>query len=680
MKQYLFKLTFLAFILIGKTTNIAASDFSVIYDRMYREYLTNPTKSSIENLLSKMDQDGKFDVINYQAKDGSPRKHVQNLIILAAAYQNTENGFYHNDDLRKSYLKSLNFWIETNNTATNWWYRYIPYPKELSKGIILMAAEIKKDKALFDKTIKYLRWSYENSEAGRLTGANGADIIIGSLAASILTENDAQMIDFKNKMTGLLTIQPVEGIQPDYLFAQHCGKGRQLYFTNYGKEFVNSVMFYLEFCDGTKYQTPGVDLLQDLFINGVQWIFYSKNYDPNNSGRYNSSDQYYSQIKGLTDRIQKLNCSKKAELKKACSRITGENSLSGNRMFWRFDYMINRRTNYMVSTRMSSTRTVGSEAGNGDGEFNFYSGNGTNYIFVDGNEYNRAYFKKINNRQFPGITAEQDDVPLPIPNWGENAGNSNSFAGGASDSTYGVCGMILDRRGLKAHKSWFYFDDEFVCLGAGIHQTDGKANVYSAINQCNIVGKVQFSENGKTKMLKDKAILKSASWILHGKVGYFNLNPASKLVLACDSNLFSLNINHGTNPDNAEYAYLVKPNTVNVVDADKYSAKIPVSILQNKPEIQAVRHNLLKINEIIFYTAGQLTISKEQSISVDAPCAVLWNEQKAELTLANPLCETNNPAAIKVKISDRDSQKEIIFQMPTGLKAGSSLTKKIANN
>lgn len=655
---------------------VQASDFSTIYERMYHEYLnSNPSKTSVEALLKKMNDDGSFAGINYQAKDGSPRKHIQNLIVLAVAYANPENAYHSNSELRSAYLKSLNFWIDTNNESSNWWFRYIPYPKELSKSVILMTSEIKKDKILFDKTIKYLRWSYANSTLGRLTGANGADIIIGSLAASILIENDEQMMDFKNKMTELLTIQPVEGIQPDYLFAQHCGKGRQLYFTNYGKEFVNSVLFYLEFCDNTNYQTPGVELLQDLFINGVQWIFYNKHYDPNNSGRYNSSDQYFAQIKGLSDRIQKLNCSKKAELKKACSRITGENTLAGNRMFWRFDYMINRRANYMVSTRMASTRTVGSEAGNGDGEFNFYSGNGTNYLFVSGTEYDRDYFKKFNNRQFPGITAEQDSDPLPIPNWGENANNGSSFAGGVSDSTYGACAMILDRRGLKAHKAWFYFDNEYICLGAGINETAGKANVYTTVNQCNADGTAWFSANGQQQKLKDQQRLKNTDWVFHGKTAYFNLDKASEFRLASDTSLFSININHGINPQNQTYAYLVKPATQSASEAAKY--QIPVTIVANNSKIQAVKHESLNLIEIIFYQAGKLQVANNQSITADAPCAVIWNKAKSELHMANPLCETANPKEIHITVFQNNQEKRYTASMPDVVFAGKSVILKL---
>ncbi len=435
--------------------SLHASDFKTIYDRMFTEYLSNPSASSVEKIMNQMASDGSFGNINYKITDGSPRNHLIWLTTLAAAYNNPENKCYRSAVVESKYLESLRFWVNTNHQASNWWYRYIAYPKELSKSVILMRDEIKKDKELFANTVKYLRWSYESADEHHMTGANGCDIIMGSLTASVLTENNEQMMGYKNKMTKLLTIQDVEGISPDYMYGQHCGNGRQLYLANYGKEYINSALYYIEFTNKTQYSSTGVSLLEDFYINGIQWIFFSKNYDPNQSGRFDNSDRFYGQFESMTKRVLNLNTDRKYEIKKVYDRMKGENSLSGNRMFWRFDYMIHRRANYMVSSRMSSTRTVGAEAGNGDGEFNYYSGNGTNYIFFTGKEYNGDYFKHFNYRQFPGITAEQDAAVLPIPNWGEGGENGNSFAGGVSDSTYGACGMILQRRGVTARKSWF---------------------------------------------------------------------------------------------------------------------------------------------------------------------------------------------------------------------------------
>lgn len=671
------KTILLTIFLLWNVLSISASDFDIIYERMFNEYITNPSVGNVEDVLKRTMQDGSIFGINYKALDGSPRSHLPMMISLAAAYKNPENKYYRNTDVKNKYLAALRFWVETDNKATNWWFRYIPYPKELSKSVILMRDEIKADKALFDKTVAYLRWSYESANKNHMTGANGCDIIMGSLAASVISENHEQMLDFKHKMNELFSIQVNEGIEADYMYGQHSGSGRQLYLTNYGKEYINSVLYYFEFCNKTLYSSTGLNLLEDFYINGIQWIFYSKNYDPNQAGRFNTSDKFYGQFESMTNRILKLNTARKAEIKKVYDRIRGENSLTGNRMFWRFDYMIHRRANYMISSRMSSTRTVGSEAGNGDGEYNYYSGNGTNYIFHTGTEYNGEYFKKFNYRQFPGITAEQDNAPLPITDWGVGGGNGNAFAGGVSDSTYGACAMLLDRRQLQAHKAWFYFDDEFISLGAGINQTTGNANVYTTMNQCNTAGSVQYAAGGKTKNLKEKATLKQPEWVLHGKIGYFNLDKNTEFVVACDTNLFSANINHGTNPTNGTYAYVVKTGVKSGGEATKYFNNLPISILSNTENIQAVRHNSLKITQVIFYTAGKLDLNNGNTISVDAPCTLMWNETTDKISVANPKGESDDRAEIKITVTKNNHRSEINFELPQGVKAGSTVAAKL---
>mgnify|MGYP006962777113 CR=1 FL=1 len=62
-----------------------ASDFKTIYNRMYEKYLDrNPSKETIGGLMKSLSPEGAFVTLNYRATDGSPRKHVQNLITLPA--------------------------------------------------------------------------------------------------------------------------------------------------------------------------------------------------------------------------------------------------------------------------------------------------------------------------------------------------------------------------------------------------------------------------------------------------------------------------------------------------------------------------------------------------------------------------------------------------------------------
>jgi hypothetical protein len=56
------KLVLFGIILIVQTTS--ANDFKKIYNRMYNEYLNNPSKSSVESLLKNMNINGSFIGIN----------------------------------------------------------------------------------------------------------------------------------------------------------------------------------------------------------------------------------------------------------------------------------------------------------------------------------------------------------------------------------------------------------------------------------------------------------------------------------------------------------------------------------------------------------------------------------------------------------------------------------------
>ncbi len=659
-----------------------ADDFDTIYERMYERYLkcSTPSSEQIEEILNTILPNGAISGIDYKASNGSPRKHVQLLTELACAYQQPQNKYYKNEELRQAFLKSLRFWIITNHQAKNWWFRFIPYPNELSRSVVLMSEEIKKEQDLFDNTIEYLRWGYMNARPSLMTGANGADIIMGAFAASILTRNEAQMQEFNTKMTKLLTIEHRDGIQSDYLFSQHSGHGRQLYFTNYGKEFVKSTLSYMEFCKDTKFQTPaGVNLIQRLFTDGVQWIFFNKQYDPNNAGRFISSEKYSEEIQSLAERVYKL-CppteQKAGQL--AAKHISGNNELEGNRMFWRFDYMINRRKNYMATTRMTSTRTVGNEAGNGEGNFNYYSSNGVNYIFVEGNEYNGNFFKVFNNRQYPGITSEQDTKPLPIPVWGEGGGNASAFAGGASDSIYGTCAMNLDRRGLQANKAWFYFDREFVALGCGIRCNQGTGNVFTTINQCNRHGEVLYCIDNEVLSLNEQKITVSPQWIYHNKIAYLNLDEyASIHVENSPESTISINIDHGVQPKNGKYAYIVYPDIESTSDIMKYAENIPITVLSNNENVQAVRHNSLKITQIIFYRPGTLRLNNGVEIVTDSPCAIVWNESKRRIHISNPMCESVPTKKIHIRLHGANTDFESDIILPQGDKAGSSVMIKL---
>ena len=172
---------------------------------------------------------------------------------------------------------------------------------------------------------------------------------------------------------------------------------------------------------------------------------------------------------------------------------------------------------------MVSNRTMRCEYGNGENLKTYFMSDGCTNIVTEGDEYARI-FPVWNWNRIPGVTAPQlDTIPRTVIDW-QTKGTS-VFAGGVSDSLYGVSVYsYLDTYAdinTAAKKSWFFFDDEIICLGAGVNSTAG-VPVCTTINQCLLSKKeVILSQSKKQSMVKEgDFVYDSPEWVLHNGIGY----------------------------------------------------------------------------------------------------------------------------------------------------------------
>jgi len=641
--------------------NVFANDIDVLYDRYWQLSINNPSKESIDASLALLNPDGSFSDLDYSSKTTNLKIHLTRLKSFAGAYQSVGNTYYHSNNIKTQYYKSLQYWITKNHTPSNWWWRHIAYPKEFGPSLFLMNVEMQTEKpALFNNAIKYLRWAY--LQDNYMSGANGADKIYGAYPASILVKSDIQLKKYRRKIKALIAVQNRgEGIEPDWMYGQHSFYGRQLY-ANYEHEYLNSILTMLDICKGTIYNVSDADLeiLDNHFIYGNQWYVYNNHEDPCQTGRSTTSS-LNGRFTHTLYLLLGLNTPKKSEILIVQDRIlNGSNAASklvGNRMFWRFDYMIHRRANYFVSSRLTSTRTIGLESGNGEGNNNYYGGSGLNFLFRTGNEYDYPYFKVMNFRQWPGITVEQDNITLPRVDWGLGGTNGNAFAGGVSDGNTGAIGTIYSKRMVKAYKSWFYFDNEYVALGNGITESRGSAPVFTTINQALQKDTIIYSKDNIQQIIAAESgstTVENPDWVLQDSIGYVNLLPTSNYEIKSDNrsgtNIFTVGIDHGINPTDATYAYAVYPNT-STKTIINHKANPAFQILSNTKTVQAVYNKTLKITQAIFFTAGSITLADGKELTVSAPSAVIVKDSAStyRITAGNPLC--NNRSSIKITIN-----------------------------
>jgi chondroitin AC lyase len=670
--------------------NVAVSqDLATIKQRLTTSYKANPSKTTVDNALALMDVNGGFTDLNYSG-DTDLRVHLNRINALASAFINSSNGstYYNNNTIKQKYYLSLRFWITTNHTPSNWWFRQIAYPKEVTKGFVLLSDNLRVDDlSLYNNAISYLMWGYNQN--AHMNGANISDTVIGALGAAVCESNTTVLGQFKDWIDSLLLIDDSgEGIGADYMFAQHSGYGRQINTTSYGNEMYKSVLDYIEATNETAYAVTYLANLENGILNAYQWIAFKNHYDPSTSGRKLNSSTSMAELVSISDRMLALNSPQKAALTTANLRIKGANTLVGNSMFWRLDYMIHRNLNYMMSTRMTSTRTVSTESdGASVGIYNYYSGAGVNYVTVTGSEYDGPFFSNFNYRQFPGTTAEQDTGTLPIIAWGQGGTNGNAFAGGVSNGTIGCSGMIWNKRKVTAYKSWFFFPDETVALGSGITENGGTANVYTTLNQTNFnaVEGVSYEKGGVVTTTKTATNFNvvAPNWLYHGNIGYANLDssPTQSFVVNTNNNVVSMAVDHGINPSNKKYSYVILPNAnlagmPNLVTG--LSGKIVIE--SNTAGIQAVTNIPLNTTQIVFSAAagGTLTMSTGDKIIVNVPCAIILDRVAGKIYVSNPRAESAGTSVLITYLNGGvTTTNTVVF--PTGNLSGSTTSFSLSN-
>lgn len=344
---------------------------------------------------------------------------------------------------------------------------------------------------------------------------------------------------------------------------------------------------------------------------------------------------------------------------------------------------------------------------NEEGLMNHHYADGSNFISRTGKEYFNI-FPVFDWQKIPGTTIMQKSE-LPSENDIQKAGLTD-FVGAVSDGSYGAASFDFKspHDPLKAKKAWFFFDKEYVCLGAGISSTSD-LTVATTLNQCLLKGDVTVMSRNNEKVLNQgERIIENVSWILHDSVGYVfpvpvNVNLANqpatgswfKINHQSDSpkkeitkDVFKLWIDHGRQPENASYQYIVVPST-SVSGMSNITNDRHIEILSNNSDLQAVRNSELNLCQIIFYKAGAIQITPEIKIGIDSPGIVMVKTDgqvikrisvsdptrklnKIHLTVSSKAEKTGND--FKASWDELKKESEISIQLPKDVYAGESIT------
>lgn len=668
------------------------NDAAVLRTRLAAEYVTADAHNAVQFLGSQR-PDGSWADVNYsdQSNAWEPHKHLDRLQQMAIAYANARNPEYRSSAMLQGTIQGLSFWFAKQPLSENWWWNEIGQQLALERIYILLQDEL--SPTLIDAAIKALDHPKRIRPGPDMaTGQNLIWFTAEELISGILRASDKDIASASQLIQGMDIIRTDEGIQPDYSFHQH---GPQLYMGGYGLQFVRDESEFARLVSGTRFafSPDKIDVLEKYLYTGARYFVRGTMLDYGAMGREISRQGGRAEAPGLIPACINL-AVVKPDTKLSCdaliASIEGKSiapSFVGHKHFWMSDFSVHQRAAYYTSVKMASTRTYGTESLNGENIKGYWIPFGTNYIVRRGDEY-RDLFPVLDWAHLPGVTSP--DVTPPMRGY---VSQHNNFVGGVSDGTYGASAMKLDLEAeapIHAYKSWFFFDDEYVALGAGITSPSSRP-VSTTLNQTLLQGTVIV--DGKPASA-GRQNMNNVSWILHDDIGYVfpTKTPvilqtgrregqwsSINLLESKDSvtqDVFALWVDHGLAPNNQQYAYIVVPGT-DAQEISHYSRYIPVHIISNTTSVQAVSHGRLGLIEAVFFAPARLVVSNVLTISVDRPCMLMLQAQHGPttLTVSNP----SGAARIIVSISTPKGDTLIPFELPGGSDAGRSQLKTLTS-
>jgi hyaluronate lyase len=339
--------------------------------------------------------------------------------------------------------------------------------------------------------------------------------------------------------------------------------------------------------------------------------------------------------------------------------IKPRKELEKNQVFAGMDRVTHLRPGFGLGISMFSDRISAFEYGNGENSKGWYTGIGATYVYNnDLKQFSNDFWPTVDSFRLPGTTS--DGSKGILKDW-QSYYNPRTWVGGSSiDGLYGAAGMDFSLKqvtgsDLQGKKSWFMFDDEVVALGTGITSTNNrKVETIVENRQLNDTGDNQLIVNGEAK--PDKAgwseSMNNVKWahltgnVSDSDIGYYFPNaPAIDALREARTgswkdinsngsptpitrNYVSLAFNHGVNPSDGSYSYVLLPNK-SVTQTEEYSKNPDVEILMNTSDVQAVKEKKLNITAANFFHAGTV-----EGIHALNPASVLVKEEGGELALS----------------------------------------------
>lgn len=705
------KLSLTLIFLVFSLAIIAQNDFDLVKQGIVSEILESPfSDEAVGNLLETIEDDGSWAGINYEDVSNTGfenRFHLDNMLEMSLAFNKEESEFYQSEKLAEQINRALGFWCVNDFICENWWWNQIGTPTGLVEVLLIMDENI-------DAEIKALAIAIVGRANLDASGARqgGDRIKVGGIAAKkglVVGDEDqfGEIMKVLNKEIKFATGD--RGMQQDYSFHHRIYRVNTTY--SYGGSYAGVFAEWLAYVAGTEYAFTAdkIELFIDYYLDGIcKQAVYGVYLEKGAMNRGISRKESFGPLDTRTpENLIRTSDYRSDELEEIIRLRKGEAEPKAafSRFYWQSEHFVCQRPDFFTTVRMYSVRNMNMEAPyNSEGLLNHHRGDGTNHLSIKGDEYLNIW-PVYDWQKIPGTTVMQKPS-LPLPSEIQKPGLTE-FVGAVTDAYYGAVGFdfISPHDLIKARKSWFFFDDAYVCLGAGIESESFSYPLVTTLDQTLLNGDVIVDRGLGMEVLDEGAReIRDVNWVFHRGTGYIfpeavdihlsnrsesgSWTRITKQSSVSDKtvteDVFKLWIDHGVRPQgrrgglvntpmlakDVKYQYVVLPST----SAEEMNEDRGIEVVVNTRLVQGVKSEESGVAQAIFYQAGEVVFSENLALSVESPAAIILKISGGvvkEISAADPSRKLSH---LHLKISDKNGVNDRVIKLPSGFFAGQSVS------
>ena len=564
--------------------------------------------------------------------------------------------------------------------------------------------------------------SYSSAPHKRIsTGGNRIDTSLICFIRGVLMEDRTQILDGLNSVAEVgKIVTEKDGFYKDGSFVQH---DNVAYNGTYATVLFDGLGMILELIDGTEFkiESPEINNIYDSILKGYSYLMINGGVNDSVSGRSISRDNsseiergkdlvssitllsskaskeyrndLYSMIKKIVldnNFYSVIKKESKPKIKNILENIMADENIKplkveGTKIFGAMDRAVytNSKEGKVVLS-MHSNRIANYETMNEENLKGWYTGDGMTYIYGKDSSSFVEFWPTADMYHLSGVTnsinkmenkaGERREKPTVSP---------KKFVGGVETGDVAFVGMdfISWNNKTTAKKSWLMIDGAVLALGSNITSTDGE--IHTTIDN-RILKKGKIYIDGK-ELNKNSTIKDPKNLTINFNENYPDENIGYKIINSPELNInftenkgswkniggtldkeivkqyFSVYLNHGKDPKDETYAYVILP-MFSKEEVENYdTSRFKIEKLDGKAHI--VRDTKTDIVAINFWNNGE---NEFEGIKTKYPLSIIKDEKDGILKLyvSDPTQAQNENVSLEIngkyKLIEKSSDKILV--------------------